>query len=79
MLPLRRTWFRPSQSQASAMSLVSLSTGSEEMSSMRGGSPSGVPVGTLWGSAGGRGEQRCEHGECVQPTMVKHWAGQCAQ
>lgn len=43
----RRTWLRPSQSHASAMSLVSLSTGSEEMSSMRGGSPSGVPVGTL--------------------------------
>lgn len=32
------------------MSLVSLSTGSEEIISMRGGSDSGVPVGTPWPS-----------------------------
>ena len=41
-----RTWFNPSQSHASAISLVSLSTGSEVIISMRGGSVSGVPVGT---------------------------------
>jgi hypothetical protein len=40
------TWFRPSQSHASAMSFVLRSTGSSEIISTSGGSTSGVPVGT---------------------------------
>ena len=39
------TWLRPSQSQASAMSLVLRRRGSSLMSSTRGGMASGVPVG----------------------------------
>lgn len=40
------TWYSPSQSHASAIILTCLSTGSSLMEATRGGSDSGVPVGT---------------------------------
>lgn len=80
----RHTWLRPSQSQASAMSLVERSRGSSLSSSTRGGSVRGVPVGTPQPSGTNPAPlpaqldalpQAWQHATSLPPSGVMHQPG----